>query len=110
QVVDGRPVSEYNGRAKDLSAFLENSDGVVICNYKSGSTGLNDFVVASVEIMFSLPMSHIDFVQSKKRIDRIGQVSKPLYYYLVMEQTIDARVYQTLQEGKDFDERLFESY
>ena len=102
-----RPYSEYNGHRKDLRAFQESSEGVVLANYGSASTGINDFVIASTMVMYSLTTSYIDFEQAKKRIDRIGQTKKPLFYFLIMKGTIDARVYHSLQEGKDFDERMY---
>lgn len=105
-----RPYSEYNGANKDLQDFKEASDGVVLANYGSGSTGINDFVIASTMIMFSLTTSYIDFQQAKKRIDRIGQTEKPLFYYLVREGTIEANIYRNLQMGLDFDEEMFAKY
>lgn len=103
-------VSEYNGSTKDLSEFKSNDQGIVLVNYASGSTGINDLVISNVEIHYSLTTSYIDFVQAKKRIDRIGQEKKPIYYYLVMENTIDSKILKTLQEGSDFDEEMFEKY
>lgn len=103
-------VSEYNGSTKDLSEFKSNDQGIVLVNYASGSTGINDLVISNVEIHYSLTTSYIDFVQAKKRIDRIGQEKKPVYYYLVMENTIDSKILKTLQEGSDFDEEMFEKY
>ena len=35
---------------------------------------------------------------------------KPLFYYLICKGTVEERIYRNLQEGKDFDERMFEGY
>lgn len=105
-----KPYSEYNGGSKDLTSFKHASDGIVLANYGSGSTGINDFVIAGLMVMFSLPTSYIDFQQAKKRIDRIGQTEKPLFYYLVREATIESNIYQNLQLGLDFDETMYEKY
>ena len=104
------PYSIYNGTIKDLTRFKEDDQGIALVNYASGSTGINDLVISNVEIHFSVTTSYIDFVQAKKRIDRIGQTKKPLYYYLVMENTIDSKILESLKEGLDFDEKMFEKY
>lgn len=105
-----RPYSEYNGSDKNLSSFKLYDNAVVLANYGSASTGINDLVIASTMIMYSLTTSYIDFEQAKKRIDRLGQTKKPMFYYLVMKGTIDSSILRNLKEGKDFDERMFEEH
>src|SRR5699024_8002599 len=104
------PYSIYNGSIKDLTRFKEDAQGIALVNYGSGSTGINELVISNVEIHYSVTTSYIDFVQAKKRIDRIGQTKKPLYYYLVMENTIDSKILESLKKGLDFDEKMFEKY
>lgn len=104
------PFSEYSGRTKDFDDFKSNEKSVALCQFKSASTGINDLVIASKCVMFSLPLEYIDFVQSRKRLDRIGQTKKPLFYYLICKGTVEERIYSNLQQGKDFDERMFEGY
>lgn len=103
----GRQYSEYNGSVKDLTNFKEQDNGVVLVNYGSGATGLNDFVLSNKMVFYSLPRDYITLVQAKGRIDRIGQTQKPIYYYFVTAGTIDAINYKRLRDGKDFDEELF---
>jgi hypothetical protein len=106
-----RPFGEYNGHGKDISGFLDNEDGVALVNYGSGSTGVNDFVIASNTIFFTLPLtSHITFVQAKGRTDRTGQTEQPMYYVLVKDGTVEVPVLKALQEGKDFDEAMYKDY
>ena len=104
------PVSEYSGRVKNLDRFLEDERGVVLANYGSASTGINELVVANMVIMYSLPSNFIDFAQAKKRIDRIGQERVPMYYYLMAEGTVEMAVYNSLMMGQDFDDNLFDKY
>lgn len=104
------PVSEYSGRVKNLDNFLRDERGVVLANYGSASTGINELVVANMVIMFSLPSNYIDFAQAKKRIDRIGQSRVPMYYYLMAEGTVEVAIYNSLVRGQDFDDRLFDKY
>ena len=58
-------------------------------------------------IYFSLPLQSELFEQSKKRIHRIGQVNKCIYYYLISNETIEEKIHQTLKERKDFTDILF---
>lgn len=104
------PYSEYNGREKSFDNFKENNKSVILCHYKSASTGINDLVISNICIYFSLPREYINFIQSKKRLDRIGQTKKPLFYYLICKDTIEIATYKTLMEGKDFDDMMFENY
>lgn len=104
------PYSEYNGREKSFDNFKNNDRSVILCQFKSASTGINDLVISNICVMYSLPTEYIDFVQSRKRIDRIGQTKKPLFYYLVCKNTVEEKIYNNLQQGKDFDNRMFDSY
>lgn len=102
--------SEYSGRIKSFDNFINNDKSVILVQYKSGSTGINELCISNKCIFYSLPLEHIDMEQSKKRIDRIGQKNKPLFYYLICSNTIEEKILKSLQEGKDFDEKLFQSY
>ena len=101
---------EYNGRQKSFDNFKANDKSVILCQYKSASTGINDLVAANICIFYSLTNEYINFVQSKKRLDRIGQTKKPLFYYLICKDTVEEATWKSLQEGKDFDERMFQKY
>lgn len=104
------PFSEYNGREKSFDNFKENDKSVILCQYRSASTGINDLVISNICVYYSLPREYINFVQSKKRIDRIGQTKKPLFYYLICRNTVEVATYKALMEGKDFDDVMFENY
>lgn len=104
------PWSEYNGRGKDLTKFMTEDNGVAICNYKSASVGINDLVVAQVCVFYSPTDDYILFEQAKKRIDRIGQTGSPTLYYLRVKGTVEVAIYNALQKGLDFDDRLFDIY
>lgn len=102
--------SEYSGRTKDFTEFKNNKKSVVLCQYKTASTGINDLVIASKCVFYSLPTAYIDFEQAKKRIDRIGQTEKPLFYYLICKNTLEEKIYNNLLNGEDFDEIKFAQY
>ena len=104
------PYSEYSGRIKSFDEFKNNEKSVQLCQYKSASTGINDLVVAHKCVFYSLPTEYIDYIQSKKRLDRIGQTEKPLFYYLICKDTIEEKIWSKLQNGEDFDEQMFAQY
>lgn len=104
------PISQYNGNVKDLTEFKENENGVVLCQYISASLGLNDLVSSNICIMYSPSLNYTDYIQSKKRIDRIGQTKKPLFYNLYCKGTVEEKILKTIKQGKNFDDKMFESY
>jgi SNF2 family DNA or RNA helicase len=102
----GRPVSEVNGRIKNLTAYEEESDSVTLVQYQAGSKGLN-LQKCNKIIYFTLPLSSEDFEQSKKRIHRIGQEKTCFYYLMICRGSIEERILKTLEERKDFTDELF---
>ena len=104
------PFSQYNGTVKDLTNFNKYENGVVLCQYQSASLGINDLVKSNICIMFSPSTNYTDYIQSKKRIDRIGQTKKPLFYNLYCKDTIEEKILKTIKKGQNFDERMFENY
>ena len=105
-----RPVSVYYGARKDLTAFKNCENGVAIVNYQSGAVGINDLCISNIGIFYSPPEDNILFQQAKARIDRIGQTKQPLFYYLSTIGSVERAIYKTLQQGKDFDEKIFETW
>lgn len=105
-----RPYSIYNGEFKDLSVFEVEGNAVAICNYASASLGLNDLILSNVCVMYSPTEDYINFTQSRKRIDRLGQTKKPLFYYLQTKNSIETAIYRSLKVGKSFDDKMFEKY
>lgn len=105
-----KPFSVYNGQTKDLTTFRHHTDAVAICNYASASLGLNDLVLSNICVMYSPTEDYINFTQSRKRIDRLGQTKKPLFYYLQTKNSIETAIYKSLKVGKNFDDKMFEKY
>ena len=104
------PFSEYSGRTKTFDEFKNNEKSVILCQFKSASTGLNDLVIASKCVFYSPCTEYIDYAQSRKRLDRIGQTEKPLFYYLICKGTVEEKILRSIQEGKDFDTFMFDAY
>lgn len=103
-----RPYGVYNGSMKELDNFKQNENGVVLAQYKSASTGINDFVISNVMIFNSLPLSSTEYLQAKGRIDRHKQTKTPLYYTIVPDTPIEKKVFETVTNGKDFTNEMIE--
>ena len=103
-----RPFGVYNGDLKKLNNFKEYENGVVLAQYKSASTGINDFVISNVMIFNSLPLSSTEYLQAKGRIDRHKQTKTPLYYMIVPDTPIEKKIFDTVTNGKDFTTEMIE--
>lgn len=104
-----RPYGVYNGSMKELDNFIQNENGVVLAQYKSASTGINDFVISNVTVFNSIPLSSTEYLQAKGRTDRHGQEKTPLYYHIVPDTPIEKKIFETVTNGKDFTNEMIES-
>lgn len=101
-----RPVSEVNGQTKNLDAYENNTDSVTLIQYQAGAMGLN-LQKSNKIVYFTPPLSSELYEQSKKRTHRINQTKPCFYYKLVCKNSIEERIYETLDERRDFTEKLF---
>lgn len=102
-----KPVSVISGPLKDFENYKNKSNTVTLVQYQAGAMGHN-LQLANKIIYFTLPLSSELFEQSKKRIHRIGQSRTCFYYYLIVEKSIEGKIFETLKLRKDFTDRLFE--
>lgn len=101
-----RPYDIINGKMKTLNAYENHSDAVVFVQYQAGAMGLN-LQKANKIVYFSPPERCELWMQSQKRIHRIGQ-EKPCYYYkLVCKNSVEEQIYRALERGVDFTDELF---
>lgn len=108
QELTDRPVSVVNGSIRDLENYETKDNSITFIQYQAGSKGLN-LQKANKIIYFSLPLSVENFMQSQKRIHRIGQKNNCFYYILEAKNSIDTKVYNALKKGEDYTNYLFES-
>lgn len=104
-----KPISVVNGKEKDLSAYEECEDSVTFVQYQAGSAGLN-LQKANKMIYFTPPLSCEHWMQSAKRIHRIGTTSTCFYYKLIVKNSVEERIYQTLDMRENFTNNLFEEF
>lgn len=103
----GREYGQVNGEIKDLHAYDETDDSVTFVQYQAGAMGLN-LQKANKIVYFTPPLSSELYEQSKKRIHRIGQKKPCFYYNLACMNSIEIKIYKTLEMRKDYTEALFE--
>lgn len=108
EVTEDRPVSIVSGEQKDLTAYENLENSVTFIQYQAGAMGLN-LQKANKIIYFTPPLSSEIFEQSKKRTHRIGQNKTCFYYRLICKNSIEQKIYKTLEMRRDFTERLFEN-
>lgn len=101
-----RPMSFINGHEKNLNCYNNNEDSITLVQYQSGSTGVN-LQLANKMIYYSPPIKSDFYEQSKKRIHRIGQESKCTYWKLITRDSIEQKIYNTLDLKRDYTEELF---
>lgn len=102
-----RPMSFINGHEKNLNCYNDNDDSITLVQYQSGSAGVN-LQLANKIIYYSPPVKSDFYEQSKKRIHRIGQSNKCTYWKLITSNSIEQKIYNTLDLKRDYTERLFE--
>lgn len=101
-----RPISYINGHEKNLNCYNDFEDSVTLVQYQSGSAGVN-LQKANKMIYYSPPVKSDFYEQSKKRIHRIGQENKCTYWKLITRDSIELKIYTTLDKKRDYTEELF---
>lgn len=101
-----KPISYINGEILDKKSYENCKNSVTLVQYQSGSFGHN-LQKANKIIFFGLPNRVSYFEQSKKRTHRIGQERPCFYYYMLTLGTYEWKNYQTLVDGKDYNDELF---
>lgn len=101
-----RPVSIINGQIKDCENYECCSNSVTLVQYQAGAMGLN-LQKANKIVYFTPPERCELWMQSQKRIHRIGQTRPCFYYKLICEKSIEENIYEALERGTDYTDELF---
>ena len=102
----GRPHSIVSGQQKDLTAYESADDSITFVQYQAGAKGLN-LQKANKIIYFSLTEKCEDWMQSQKRIHRIGQGRPCFYYIMKCRGTVEEKIHVALMRGVDYTDELF---
>lgn len=104
-----KPISEVNGKTKDLENYENEDNSITLIQYQAGAKGLN--LQKANKIIYFTPTDKCeDWMQSKKRIHRIGQKQTCFYYLLTCSNSVEENIYKALQMGVDYTDELFKAF
>jgi hypothetical protein len=96
-------VGIINGKTKDKYAEIGKEWDVMVGQFQAMSESLDGLHKKShIEIFYSMPDSSLLYQQAIGRIDRDGQEFTPVYYFLVMEGTVDDDIYKMIENKVEF--------
>lgn len=105
----GKKYAVINGEVKDKSEVLETDFDLLFGQYMAISEALDGLQYLSNKmVFFSMPESSLLYKQALGRIDRIGQEKVPMYYFLIMEKTLDEDIMTSIEHKVEFSERTLE--
>ena len=105
-ITNNRLCSVVNGKEKNLEAYEHCKSSITLIQYQAGAMGLN--LQKSNKIIYFTPQLSSELIeQSKKRTHRIGQQRTCFYYYLTCKNSVEEKIYKTLEMRKDYTEELF---
>lgn len=90
-ITGATPPAERTVIRKRFGTVDEQGDDriVLVCQMRTMSLAVNELVVASHAIYASMSERRDDYVQSRDRLDRIGQTRPVTYHHLVAPGTVD---------------------
>lgn len=101
-----KPMSYINGDGVDKKNYETKSDSVTLVQYQSGAMGHN-LQLANKIIYFSPTNNPEHWMQSLKRVHRIGQ-DRPVFYYLMETvDSVDTKRYESVKLGQAYTDELF---
>lgn len=101
-----RPVSYVNGSCVDKNNYKNYDNSITLMQYQAGAKGHN-MQRASHLIFYSPTEKCEDYMQSIKRIHRIGQERPCFYYKFIVKDSIEEQIYYALEKGEDYTNELF---
>lgn len=106
----GKRYIKINGKTKDKYAEVNEKEyDVVLGQFQAISEALDGLQYKShIEVFYSMPESSILYKQAIGRIDRIGQEKVPMYYFLVMEKTIDEAILELIENKVEYSQETLD--
>lgn len=107
----GRPFYEVSGKRKQVLEWKQEQigegqpAGVIAVQVRVGEAGI-DLSRACYCIYYSLGFSLGEYYQSRRRVNRPGQIWSVRYYHLIASGTVDERVYQLLRNKQNVVQAL----
>lgn len=100
--------SEMSGKEDTTQNWIDNKTRVLVIQIASGAEGLNELVKARYCIYYTLSHSLGQYLQSRKRLHRPGQIRPVIYYTLTARNTIDKTIMDSLKNNKNVVDYIME--
>ena len=106
----GKKYITINGKTKDAYKEINTKNyDVLLGQFQSASQSLDGLQhKCHIMIFYAMPESSLIYKQSLGRINRDGQKRVPMYYYLVMEKTIEDDIYHMIENKIEFSEEVLD--
>lgn len=79
---------------------------ILICQWRTVSLGINEFVAASHAVFLSLSQQRDDLIQGKARLDRQGQTKPCTFWFVQCPGTVDEVIMKAHQNRTDLEDAL----
>lgn len=79
---------------------------ILVCQWRTVSLGVNEFVAASHAVFLSLSQQRDDLIQGKGRLDRQGQTKPVTFWYLQCPGTVDEVILKSHQDRTSLEDAL----
>lgn len=103
-IEQGRKYNELSGQKNDLSVWQQTGQ-VLAVQIATGGLGI-DLTKAAYCVYYSVGYSLSEYEQSLARVHRPGQTRSVTYIQLIMQNTVDEKVYAALQAKADVVESV----
>lgn len=102
-IIDGRV--KNMDRDKIRKEFQSGKYEVVIINIAAGGVGIT-LTAANIAIFYSLTFQYDLYKQARDRIHRPGQTKRVKYYHLIVKNSIDEKLMQSLKSKKSMAHQI----
>lgn len=112
--LNGAKASAITGQTPDeerlllRKKFASDSDDrqILVCQWRTVSLGVNEFVAASHAVFLSLSQQRDDLIQGKGRLDRQGQTKPVTFWYIQCPGTVDEIILQSHTDRTNLEDAL----
>lgn len=104
--ITGDTPDEERLRLRQNFAKVDDTRTVLVCQWRTVSLGINEFVAASHALFLSLSQQRDDLVQGQGRLDRQGQTRPVTFWVLNAPNTVDEVIWQAHQNRTNLEDAL----
>jgi SNF2 family DNA or RNA helicase len=103
----GRTAGELSGAADDLAAWKRGEKTILAVQIQAGGVGI-DLTRAAYGVYYSLGFNLGDYLQSRARLHRSGQLRPVIFYHLAARDTVDGAVLRALERRQNLVESVLQ--